>query len=69
MDGILKYKTKNGKIIFPEEIPTDGLVLYYDFTLQTNSDRFKGKVIDLSGNGYHSDLVGFTFDGIKDGWV
>ena len=54
------YSMKDRKIVYPE-IPTEGLVCYLDARGKTNTDKHKGTLIDLSGNGNHGTLLNFNF--------
>ena len=52
----LLYKTQAGKIQNPN-IPTDGLICYLDARGKTNTDKHKGILLDLSGNGNDGTLA------------
>lgn len=54
------YKMKEGVIQDPS-IPTDGLVCYLDTKGKSNTDKHKGTLLDLSGNGNHGTLQNFNF--------
>ena len=54
------YTIQNGKIVDPN-IPTDGLVCYLDTRGKNNTDKHKGTLLDLSGNGNHGTLENFNF--------
>lgn len=54
------YKMRNGKIVDPN-IPTDGLVCYLDTRGKNNTDKHRGTLLDLSGNGNDGILSGFDF--------
>lgn len=54
------YSVKAKKLVYPE-IPTEGLVCYFDARGKTNNDKHKGTLIDLSGNGNHGTLQNFSF--------
>ena len=54
------YSVKAKKLVYPE-IPTEGLVCYLDARGKTNTDKHKGTLIDLSGNGNHGTLQNFNF--------
>ena len=61
VDGLkVLYTMRNGKIVDPS-IPTDGLVCYLDTRGKTNTDKHKGTLLDLSGNGNHGTLQNFNF--------
>ena len=48
------------KLVYPNYI-SDGLVLHYDFSGMTNSDKNRGIATDLSGNGNHGTLQNFNY--------
>lgn len=54
------YSMKRGVVQDPS-IPTDGLVCYLDTRGKTNTDKHKGTLLDLSGNGNHGTLQNFNF--------
>ena len=54
------YTMRNGKIVDPN-IPMDGLVCYLDARGKTNTDKHRGTLLDLSGNGNHGTLQNFNF--------
>ena len=54
------YTMRNGKIVDPN-ITTDGLACYLDTRGKTNTDKYKGTLLDLSGNGNHGSLHNFNF--------
>ena len=45
----------------PGVIVQDGLVLYYDFSHESNTSEYKDKAFDYSGNGNHGVLNNFNF--------
>lgn len=51
---------RGDELVYPNYI-TDGLVLFYDFSGMTNSDKNRGIATDLSGNGNHGTLQNFNF--------
>lgn len=54
------YSIKDKKVVYPE-IPTEGLVCYLDARGKTNTDKHRGTLLDLSGNGNHGTLQNFNF--------
>ena len=61
VDGVeVLYMMRNGKIVDPN-IPMNGLVCYLDARGKTNTDKHKGTLLDLSGNGNHGTLQNFSF--------
>ena len=61
IDGRKVLYTMKGGVIQDPSIPTDGLVCYLDTRGKTNTDKHKGTLIDLSGNGNHVTLRHFNF--------
>ena len=61
IDGRKVLYTMKGGVIQDPSIPTDGLVCYLDTREKTNTDKHRGTLLDLSGNGNHGTLQNFIF--------
>ena len=61
IDGRKVLYSMKGGVIQDPSIPTDGLVCYLDARGKTNTDKHRGTLLDLSGNGNHGTLTNFNF--------
>ena len=61
IDGRKVLYSMKGGVIQDPSIPTDGLVCYLDTRGKTNTDKHRGTLLDLSGNGNHGTLQNFNF--------
>ena len=59
-----QFVMKNNQVQQPF-IPTDGLELYYDVKGKKNTDNYKDKLLDMSGNGRHGVLSNFAYEGVS----
>lgn len=80
IDGRKVLYSMKGGVIQDPSIPTDGLVCYLDTRGKNNTDKHRGTLLDLSGNGNNGTLqnfgfneesgyvkdVGLRFDGVDD---
>ena len=60
----VQFVMKNHKVVQPF-VPTDGLELYYDVKGKKNTDNYKDKLLDMSGNGRHGVLSNFAYEGVS----
>ena len=58
------FLLKGNKVIYPP-VRTDGLELYYDVKGKKNSDLYKNKLLDMSGNGRHGELHDFNYKNLS----
>lgn len=61
VDGRKVLYSMKGGVIQDPSIPVDGLVCYLDTKGKSNTDKHRGTLLDLSGNGNHGTLRNFAF--------